>query len=108
LPFSAIFRHGPADWGIYDATSGAKLTEFLWDDDPDAEHHWAPTWNPIFDHLLLMKADKKGVDTLELFDVTQGKVIRQFPSRGGAWTADGTSVVLVRNNRIVFEPALPK
>jgi hypothetical protein len=110
LPFSAIGRHGPDDWAVYDALSGKRLMNFPWDESGKTDQHWFESWNPTHDHLLLMHSAKagRGATTTDMVDVRQRRIVKSWPGEPGdpplVWSGDGNSVVTVRDRRIIFEP----
>lgn len=110
LPFSAIGRHGPDDWAVYDALTHERLMNFPWDESGKIDQHWFESWNPTHDHLLLMHSAKagSGAATVDMVDVRQRRIVKSWPGPPGApplvWSGDGNSVVTVRDRRIIFEP----
>jgi hypothetical protein len=109
LPFSALALHGPDDWAIYDATSGAQLQDFPWNEDGKHDLHSFIAWNPVFDHLLLMHSEKASSESgsVDVLDVRHGVVIMSWAdSTEGApmvWSGDGSSVVTIRDHRVIVE-----
>jgi hypothetical protein len=109
LPFSAVSLHGPDDWAIYDAISGAQLRDFPWTEDGKHDLHSFIAWNPVYDHLLLMASNKAGAEigTVDVLDVRHGVVIKSWAGNAEyaptVWSGDGRSVVTIREHRVTFE-----
>jgi len=110
LPFDALGAHGPDDWAVFEASSGKKLMDFPWSEDGETDVHWFNSWNPRHDSLLLMystAAHNKG-DSIDLFDVSKGNVVKSWPISDGSppvrWSGDGQATVTIRDQHIVFEP----
>jgi hypothetical protein len=109
LPFASIGLHGPDDWGIFDASSQAKLMDFPWREDGKTDLHWFRAWHPHLDNLMLMysKDAKKDADTIDIMDVDKRMVVKSWLNPEGGppirWSGDGKSTVTVRDQHIVFE-----
>jgi len=103
LPFIAINGHGPADWAIFDATSGAKLMDFPWRNEPNSDSQWFSAWNPHYDNLLLTGSEGAGAAVI---DIAQQKILRRIPYNGAPviFSGDGRATVTIREQHIVFDP----
>jgi len=110
LPLNAIGGHGPDDWGVFEASSGTRIMDFPWNEDGKSDLHWFREWNPHHDNLLLMYSTEASTktDTIDVLDVRERRVIKNWPHPEGAppieWSSDGESVVTVRDHHVVFEP----
>ena len=102
--------HGPTDWGVYDTRSGVAVLEYKYDwganDYPrDAPLRQFGVWNPRYDNLLTIR--NFGAENTEVYDLDRRKMIRSFPGVWKhSWSADGNSLISVRNGRFIFEPVV--
>jgi hypothetical protein len=106
LPFASVGLHGPEDWGVFDASSRARLMDFPWNED---EPRLFRGWNPRYDNLLLMSATVANTktETIGIVDVREQRIVKSWPANVAApavWSGDGEAIVTFRDQHVVFEP----
>ncbi len=101
-------HEGGLPFEIYEARTNHPVRTFPGVNSRTGEYFVYGPWNPTNDDLVMIRHSVREAERLEVYSISQGKVLRSFPTQSPVtWAPDGKAVIIFEDGKVVFEPVTP-